>query len=93
VARRELKAECDYEREARAMAMFKKLLANDPDYYGWKNICQNKNFKYFLVPGVFSQLSTKQVMTAEFVEGKSVDLCMDEPKEVFNSFKLIKNKY
>lgn len=34
VARRELKAECDYEREARAMNMFRKLLADDPNFFG-----------------------------------------------------------
>ena len=34
------------------------------------------------MPGVFPQLSTKRVLTAEFVNGKPVDLCVDEPKEV-----------
>ncbi|KAL3102126.1 hypothetical protein niasHS_003535 [Heterodera schachtii] len=67
VSRRELKAECDYEREARAMAIFKRLLADDKNFY---------------VPGVFSQLSTKRVLTAEFVEGTPIDLCTNEPQEV-----------
>uniref|UniRef100_A0A183CCW9 ABC1 domain-containing protein n=1 Tax=Globodera pallida TaxID=36090 RepID=A0A183CCW9_GLOPA len=67
VSRRELKAECDYEREARAVAMFRRLLADDENFF---------------VPGVFSQLSTKRVLTAEFVEGTPVDLCNNEPQQV-----------
>ncbi|KAL7080368.1 hypothetical protein ACQ4LE_000270 [Meloidogyne hapla] len=65
--RRELRAECDYEREANAMVKFRKLLADDTNYY---------------VPGIFPHLSTKQVLTAEYVEGKPVNQCLDEPKEV-----------
>nr|CAD2204475.1 unnamed protein product [Meloidogyne enterolobii] len=65
--RRELRAECDYEREANAMVKFRKLLADDTNYY---------------VPGIFPHLSTKQVLTAEYVEGKPVNQCLDEPKQV-----------
>ncbi|KAF7639173.1 ABC1 domain-containing protein [Meloidogyne graminicola] len=65
--RRELKSECDYEREANAMIKFKKLLADDPNYY---------------VPSIFPQLSTKKILTAEYVEGKPVNQCVDEPKEL-----------
>uniref|UniRef100_A0A914I621 ABC1 atypical kinase-like domain-containing protein n=2 Tax=Globodera rostochiensis TaxID=31243 RepID=A0A914I621_GLORO len=67
VSRRELKAECNYEREARAVAMFRRLLADDENFF---------------VPGIFSQLSTKRVLTAEFVEGTPVDLCNNEPQQV-----------
>uniref|UniRef100_A0A914LBU2 ABC1 atypical kinase-like domain-containing protein n=1 Tax=Meloidogyne incognita TaxID=6306 RepID=A0A914LBU2_MELIC len=65
--RRELRAECDYEREANAMIKFRKLLADDTNYY---------------VPGIFPHLSTKQILTAEYVEGKPVNQCLDEPKQV-----------
>uniref|UniRef100_A0A914LVL9 ABC1 atypical kinase-like domain-containing protein n=1 Tax=Meloidogyne incognita TaxID=6306 RepID=A0A914LVL9_MELIC len=65
--RRELRAECDYEREANAMVKFRKLLADDTNFY---------------VPGIFPHLSSKQVLTAEYVEGKPVNQCLDEPKQV-----------
>uniref|UniRef100_A0A914C0R5 ABC1 atypical kinase-like domain-containing protein n=1 Tax=Acrobeloides nanus TaxID=290746 RepID=A0A914C0R5_9BILA len=67
VARRELKAECDYEREARAANVFRRLLANDPDFY---------------VPQIYSDLSSKRVLTAEYIEGISVDKCVNEPQAV-----------
>jgi len=37
---------------------------------------------FFKVPGIFPHLSTKQVLTAEYVEGKPVNQCLDEPKQV-----------
>jgi len=67
VARRELKAECDYEREARATTVFRRLLKDDKNIY---------------VPGVFHNLSTKRVLTTEFVEGTPIDKCGEEPQEV-----------
>uniref|UniRef100_A0A7E4VIR1 ABC1 domain-containing protein n=1 Tax=Panagrellus redivivus TaxID=6233 RepID=A0A7E4VIR1_PANRE len=67
VARRELKAECNYKREARAMMVFRKLLENDDSFY---------------IPGVFPNLSTRRVLTTEFVEGVTVDKCVNEPQEV-----------
>ncbi|TMS36756.1 hypothetical protein L596_003845 [Steinernema carpocapsae] len=67
VARRELKAECDYEREARAISKFRELLCDQEHFY---------------VPGVFRELSTKRVLTTEFIEGKPVDKCMEESQTV-----------
>ncbi|KAI6240892.1 DNA-directed RNA polymerase [Aphelenchoides fujianensis] len=67
VARRELKAECDYELEAEAMSRFRDLLHEDDHYY---------------VPGVFKHLSSKCVITTEFIYGKPLDKCVDEPQEV-----------
>ncbi|CAI4231146.1 unnamed protein product [Auanema sp. JU1783] len=67
VARRELRQECDYLREARAMREFKKLLAGSNDYY---------------VPEVIDELSTDQVLTTEFIVGKPVDKCLNEPQVV-----------
>lgn len=49
------------------MLKFRDLLANDNAFY---------------VPGVFTSLSSKRVLTAEYIEGKSVDLCVSEPQEV-----------
>ncbi|CAD5217227.1 unnamed protein product [Bursaphelenchus okinawaensis] len=67
VARRELKAECDYEREADAMIRMRDHLADDDSFF---------------IPGVFPNLSSKRILTTEFVEGKPVDECVDEPQEV-----------
>lgn len=67
MARRELKDECDYGREARALTVFRGLLSDLPDYY---------------VPKVYPELSTKRVITTEYVEGKPIDLCVNEPQEV-----------
>ncbi|KAJ2566520.1 hypothetical protein GGH12_000846 [Coemansia sp. RSA 1822] len=54
VARRELHWECDYQREADAMTKFGALLADDP---------------VFVVPRLVSDLSSKMVLTAEFMDG------------------------
>ncbi|KAJ1965134.1 hypothetical protein GGI12_000979 [Dipsacomyces acuminosporus] len=54
VARKELAWECDYAREADAMVKFGELLADDPD---------------FVVPRFVSDLSSKMVLTAEFMDG------------------------
>ncbi|VDP15857.1 unnamed protein product, partial [Onchocerca flexuosa] len=67
VSRKELKLECDYKREARAMREFQRLLANDEHFY---------------IPKVIDDLSTEHVLTTEYVEGIPVDKCMDEPQEV-----------
>ncbi|VDM46056.1 unnamed protein product [Toxocara canis] len=67
VARRELKLECDYKREARAIMKFGELLANDNDFY---------------VPKVIEELTTTRVLTVEYVEGIPVDKCVNEPQEV-----------
>lgn len=69
VARKELKLECDYRREARAMNEFRRLLANDEHFY---------------VPKVFDDLTTTYVLTTEYMEGVPVDKCVDEPQEVRN---------
>uniref|UniRef100_A0A0K0FY20 Ubiquinone biosynthesis protein coq-8 (inferred by orthology to a C. elegans protein) n=1 Tax=Strongyloides venezuelensis TaxID=75913 RepID=A0A0K0FY20_STRVS len=67
VARKELKLECDYERELRAMEKFRELIGDSDDFY---------------VPKSYPELSTKCVLTAELIEGKPVDQCKDEIQEV-----------
>ncbi|CEF68671.1 UbiB domain and Protein kinase-like domain-containing protein [Strongyloides ratti] len=67
VARRELKLECDYIRELKAMEKFRELIGDSEDFY---------------VPKAFPELSTKTVLTAELIEGKPVDMCKDEIQEV-----------
>lgn len=59
-----MKAECDYEREADAMRKFRQL-SNIPGFY---------------IPFVVDEFSTKRILTAEFVEGVSVDACINEPQ-------------
>lgn len=67
VARHELKDECNYEREAHAMAAFGDIF---------------KDFFDFYVPKVYTDLSTKRIITTEFVEGVPIDRCVNEPQEV-----------
>lgn len=67
VARRELKQECDYEREARAMRKFRELITDWEDVY---------------VPEVVDELSSARVLTTELVYGKPVDACVGEPQVV-----------
>uniref|UniRef100_A0AC35TU63 ABC1 domain-containing protein n=1 Tax=Rhabditophanes sp. KR3021 TaxID=114890 RepID=A0AC35TU63_9BILA len=67
VARRELRMECDYKRELRAINAFRDFLKDSPDYY---------------VPKPFPELSTRCVLTTELIEGKAVDKCQNEAQEV-----------
>uniref|UniRef100_A0A8R1DTP3 ABC1 domain-containing protein n=1 Tax=Caenorhabditis japonica TaxID=281687 RepID=A0A8R1DTP3_CAEJA len=67
VARKELKQECDYEREARAMRKFRELIGDWQDVY---------------VPEVIDELSSARVLTTELVYGKPVDACVEEPQVV-----------
>lgn len=67
VARRELKAECDYEREARAGRKFRELLKDSKDFY---------------VPEIIDSLSSSRVLTAELISGRPVDQCIDEDQRV-----------
>ncbi|KAF1566380.1 UNVERIFIED_CONTAM: Atypical kinase coq-8, mitochondrial, partial [Eudyptes robustus] len=67
VARRELKLECDYIREAEAIGRMREYLAKDDSFF---------------IPGVFPNLSSKKVLTTEFIDGKPVDECVNEPQEV-----------
>ncbi|KAJ2785314.1 hypothetical protein GGI15_001965 [Coemansia interrupta] len=67
VARKELHWECDYKREAEAMVHFGRLLANDP---------------VFVVPRLVPQLSSKMVLTAEFMEGEHMKMAQNLSQEV-----------
>uniref|UniRef100_A0AAF5DFR6 ABC1 domain-containing protein n=1 Tax=Strongyloides stercoralis TaxID=6248 RepID=A0AAF5DFR6_STRER len=67
VARKELKLECDYKRELRAMEKFRELVGESDDFY---------------VPKAYPELTTETVLTAELIEGKPVDQCKDEIQEV-----------
>uniref|UniRef100_A0A914US22 ABC1 atypical kinase-like domain-containing protein n=1 Tax=Plectus sambesii TaxID=2011161 RepID=A0A914US22_9BILA len=67
VTRAELKLECDYEREARAMQQFRQLILDDKHYY---------------VPQVIPELTSKRVLTAELISGVPVDKCTDQPQAV-----------
>ncbi|KAJ2785423.1 hypothetical protein H4R18_000506 [Coemansia javaensis] len=61
-ARRELRWECDYVREAEAMARFGALLADDP---------------VFVVPRPVPELSRQTVLTAEFMPGARIRAAAD----------------
>lgn len=58
----ELAQECDYVREAECGRIMRRLLMPYPDYY---------------VPKVIDELSGKQVFTAEFISGLTIDQCVD----------------
>ena len=58
----ELKQECDYEREAYCCTKMKKILEPYPTYY---------------VPSVITELSTKEVITFEYIKGLTIDECAD----------------
>ncbi|PIA16906.1 ABC1-domain-containing protein [Coemansia reversa NRRL 1564] len=68
VARKELHWECDYSREAESMTKFGKLLAHDP---------------VFTVPRLVGDMSSKMVLTAEFMDGmhmKHAEDCTQEER-------------
>ncbi|CAL8069054.1 unnamed protein product [Calicophoron daubneyi] len=69
VAKRELKAECDYLREASYCKRFATLLSDDP---------------VFQVPAVVDSLTTQRVFTAEYMNGLVLDECISLPQPVRN---------
>jgi aarF domain-containing kinase len=64
--RKELRAECDYLREANCQRVFKQTVGNDP---------------FFYVPDVIGELSSKHVLTTEFVRGVSLERAVDLPQD------------
>eukprot|EP00108_Taenia_solium_P009344 TsM_000789900 transcript=TsM_000789900 gene=TsM_000789900 len=68
-AKKELKWECDYLREASYAEKFARLLVNDP---------------VFSVPQVFHEFSTQKVFTTEYFEGLVLDDCVSLPQHVRN---------
>lgn len=68
-AKKELKWECDYLREASYAEKFALLLAND---------------SVFLVPQVFHEFSTQKVFTTEYFEGLVLDDCVSLPQDIRN---------
>jgi aarF domain-containing kinase len=63
--RKELRAECDYVREANCQRVFKETVGNDP---------------FFYVPDVVPELSSKHVLTTEFVRGVSLERAVELPQ-------------
>ncbi|XP_062584284.1 atypical kinase COQ8B, mitochondrial-like [Saccostrea cucullata] len=66
VTKRELNWEVDYEREAKCSIKFKELLKDHP---------------LLEVPAVVPELSSRQVLTTEFVEGIPLDQCTELDQE------------
>ncbi|XP_061173214.1 atypical kinase COQ8B, mitochondrial-like [Saccostrea echinata] len=66
VTKRELNWEVDYEREAKCSIKFKELLKDHP---------------LLEVPAVVPELSSRQVLTTEFVEGIPLDQCAELDQE------------
>ena len=69
VMKRELLDECDYIREADSMLKFQDFLKDDP---------------VFILPKVYPDLTTKQILFTEFIEGEPFDKCMELPQEQRN---------
>lgn len=86
VARKELAMECDYMREARAMKKFRELLADSKDFFipeVWDlRFSVLVFFSLTLIFQVVDSLTTNRVLTAEYVVGKPVDKCVNEPQIV-----------
>ena len=68
VARKELRAECDYVREAQSMERFAEFLE------------QSNLRDYFKVPILYRNLSTRFIITSEFVDGVTIEntLALDQ---------------
>lgn len=75
VMKRELLDECDYHREADSMLKFQEFIKGDP---------------VFMLPKVYPDLTTKQILFTEFVEGEPFDKCMELPQEQRNLVKYLK---
>ena len=73
IAKKELAYETDYIREAESQENMRALLEGDPD---------------FEVPVVYRELSSKHVLTQEFVEGDPIDNFVDAPIELRNAIGL-----
>ncbi|KAK4469072.1 hypothetical protein MN116_006661 [Schistosoma mekongi] len=69
VAKRELRAECDYLREAAYGKHFTQLLKDD---------------QVFQIPQVIDELTTSRVLTTEYMHGLVLDDCIDLPQNVRN---------
>ena len=73
IAKREMAYETDYIREAESQEKMRQLLDRDEDFY---------------VPKVYRELTSKQVLTQEFVEGSPIDEFIDAPLNIRNSIGL-----
>lgn len=69
VMKRELLDECDYKREADSMLKFQEFIKDDP---------------VFLLPKVYPEMTTKQILFSEFVNGEPFDKCIDLDQEQRN---------
>jgi aarF domain-containing kinase len=74
VARIELMAECDYEREADSMERFREML------HGSHLDALSRSGTKFNVPKVLREFSTRNVLTTEFVEGVTIGKILDLPQ-------------
>lgn len=63
VGRKELKVECDYLHEMENQLKFKQLVEEDPQLHRER----------FVVPGVYKELTTEQVLTSDYVRGGTID--------------------
>lgn len=69
VMKRELLDECDYIREANCSIKFSKLIENNPAFY---------------VPKVYLDLTTKNILVTELIDGEPFDKCLDLDQEQRN---------
>jgi aarF domain-containing kinase len=73
-ARQELSAECDYIEEAKHQRSFRDLILQD-----------SNNFRGVCVPKIVDELSTKEVLTMEWVRGVPIDETVSLSQDVRNS--------
>jgi aarF domain-containing kinase len=78
-ARKELKMECDYEREAECQRRFKRLIQQATEEENERIRKEGKLSQFdppmsmFHVPDVIDEYSTKRVLTSEMVKGETID--------------------
>ena len=65
-----LREELDYGREARQMALYSQMLAGENGVH---------------VPGVVGDLSTRRLLTMDWLEGQRITACVDQPLEYRNA--------
>ena len=71
IAKEELALECDYEHEARCQQEYRHRMQQS-------ELLRDK----FVVPRVIPELSSKRVLTGEWMQGVAIDQIKDKPQEV-----------
>ncbi|KAL9654226.1 hypothetical protein ABK040_010259 [Willaertia magna] len=84
-ARKELKMECDYIREAKCQKKFAQLIKEDIQKEKERGKIIGPPMSHFRVPEVIDEFTTRRVLCTELIKyGKTIDQIRDCPEEVRN---------